>query len=756
MPLNPAIPTVIGQPQTARKNVHAVHTPNPLAGLGDSLGNLGKGIGNLGLGLAAIYEERDQADYRRLLNEAEGEAIRRMNDEVYSQEGFAAEGSLERTGRIFTETMDKYSEQKSKLSRRNQQRFDEAWGSFYNNHQNQSMRHEHGNLTRAQLVANDNLIKTNVEQYTNTLDEAMLQGAVDAFRDSYRIQHGGYLVDQESLRRFDEDVNDGDGYVQVRGGAKLKIVDEEEGGKPGTITKSEIAKVRAHMEEQAKDYDRGQQNILDMAHAKVIDSYLKDNRVDEAERYLKEHSTRGTISEGMYDRAEGAVGRKREAIGEKETAEAERAAAKAEVEQNKEERKNLRRINTLLNSDKVEDAEKALQEMQYEQAKHGVFGMSDEAYEEAQMAIDRHREVLEISNEANEIVDFVQGKAGGDCIRYGGTAQDELFDAAIAKINREYTGERYQKGRQLVARVKQLRADLEEQQKNNVTSDVVANMQSMQDAKLTTPQRRDYVNKMKDSPVKTALLKACDRQEEAERKERAEYDGNTDVAFLADQRNKLNAIKMNLAKGYAKLDGVNYDLSDENPASNQGVIAYIKNLGLTSANRKKAAEYITNSKARIDALQASTELAKQLGIDSPTEALRWYPQLLDDLDEIKGTAVIEPEKMGAWLKTNIAYLLEQEATSEDGDWFWFDKEVPISDLPGVDPGDIGPENSYMTGEQLQAKRRAIRSQRALQYGDVAGAQAASGEKLTDQQLGDYARDKNMVNSKGRYYFTGGK
>ena len=98
--LNPAIPTVIGQPQTARKNVHAVAMPSPLTGLGEGLGNLGRGGLSLGLALSGLQQERDHADYVRALNDAEAEMNQLMRDEIFSKEGFSAQGSMERVAQF--------------------------------------------------------------------------------------------------------------------------------------------------------------------------------------------------------------------------------------------------------------------------------------------------------------------------------------------------------------------------------------------------------------------------------------------------------------------------------------------------------------------------------------------------------------------------------------------------------------------------------------------------------------------------------
>lgn len=315
--LNPAVPTVIGRPQTARKNVHPVDMSNPWANVGRGLSNLGEGGLKLGLTLAGIQQERDDADYIRTRNGMIDTAIKRLNDEVYSQEGFAAEGSLDRAEQIFSEILNQNSKQMAKLTPRNQRKLQEDLGTWGNSQRIQVIKHERSHLQQANITANKAAVDRSIDQYAATLDEGMLNGALQVHVDNWRIQNGGHLTDFDALRRFDEDVADGDGYVRIRGGSMLKIVDDdsEDAGKPGTITKSGVQKQRAGMVREMEAYYQSRQNLLDVAHAKVIDNYIQNGMPEEAERYLKYLQTGGSVSDSIVRKSEFAIGNLKEKIG---------------------------------------------------------------------------------------------------------------------------------------------------------------------------------------------------------------------------------------------------------------------------------------------------------------------------------------------------------------------------------------------------------------------------------------------------------
>lgn len=666
MPLKPAVPTIIGQPQTARKNVHPVAMPNPLKDLGDSISGLANPLGRLGLGFAIIQHDRDMADYRRTLNDAISEANQRMNDEVFSQEGFAAEGSLERAGNIFKDVWSKYGGKVN--GAKNKQRLEEEFGAFKNNQMNRTMGFERNNLTNAQIGANNQLIKSGTSAYVESLDPAMMAIASQAHDDNWRIRNGGYLVNNAAVEAFKRDMEDEDGRITLRDGRKLDIVEEAEPGTPGVITKKQAESILKNMEKQAAAYESSRMSMWDMAHSEVIDRYLSQDRVADADSYLKDVDNRGLISKDAKQAATEAIGRK--------------------------------------------------------------------------------REVVEVSTESTKLLDELQAAAGGDSIAYGSPLQDRLYTETMREIDQKYTGEKYKLGQQIKSQFAEKYRLLQDAQKARAAQDTVNAMMEMQEARMDLPAMKNKIMSMKDSPVKTALLKAYDRQEEAARADRAEFNNNADPDFLVEQEDKLTALKLALADGHAELDGIPYDFSNKDQLT-----AYIKNLGFTDKNKKRAAEYISDSKARIDAVQAGMELAKQLGGGyTPAEAFADYPWILAELERIKGTTVIEQEKMGQWLKSNISALLEQEATNWNRiKWNTTGTLLELSEQ-GVPMDDI-----YQNEEQLLDAYRRVTAQQAMQRGDVKAAKAALEAKPGKKELDDFAKNRRgMTYRKGNYYYTGGK
>jgi len=750
MPLNPAVPTVIGRPQTARKNVHAVAMPNPLAGLGDSLGNLGNGLGSLGLSIAAIQAERDDADYIRTRNSMIDTAVKRLNDEVYSQEGFAAEGSLERTERIFAEVLDQNSEQMAKMNSRNQRKLREDLGTWGNNQRVQVMNFERSHLQRAKIIANKATISNGVDQYAATLDEAMLEGALKAHADNWRLQNGGHLVDADVLRRFDEDVNDGDGYVQVRGGAKLKIVDEAEPGTPGVITKEQIKKQRESMVQEMEAYERSRQEVLDQAHAKTVDNYLANDDPDAAERYLKYIQTASVISDDILSKGELAVGKKRETLGEKERVARERAEAKAEAEQNKTERKNLQKINRLLDADQVDEAQRALNGM----VGSGMFAMTEEAYAAAQAAIDRAYEARQVSLYANQVITELQAL---DPDGYGTEEQARKYTELRQEVLKNYSGDKAKLGRQIISEMDIRWNALQAAQEAKAASDVVSKMmewQSGHGAPLDLSARIADTRRMKDSKIKKALLKALDDEAKAQKEE---LDNNTDPAFLVDQERRLNYLRASLSrgKGIIYTDGkpITFDFSKKDEQT-----AFVKMLGLSPKNKQKAADYISGSNNPLDVEQVYAEAARQLEISSPTEVMEMLPTLYAQLEFIKGDAVVEEKDRQAWLKKNINMLLSRKASPK-----MRKKGVDYEAVGDLIEQGLDPAEMYFTQEQAEDFMRTLEAERALLREDPLGypgnardtAQFRRTRPRTKDQVETFMRENfgMLPDRKGRFFYT---
>lgn len=667
--LKPALPTVIGRPQTARRSVRAVRMPNPLEGAGDGLRNLANGLPRLAGAIAGYLEERDDADYKRVLNEANAEANQRYNDEVLSATGFSAGGSPERAAKIYEEVAGKY---RGELSGRNQRRFDEEWGARRNSRVEYAMRFESSQRGAAKHQANRSLIRSGVESYAMTVDPSDLKEAKRAYDDDLRDSNGGRLVTPETFARFEADFADKKTTVKlpdrtledgtVVKGKTFRVVDEKKPDEKDTITRTELETIRENLRLQSEAYQKGLQNLYDSAHAQVVERYLKDDRLADAEKYVDSISADG-----------------------------------------------------------------------YPQ------GVSKAALTEFQEAIDRKREVVEVSVETTRAMSEILAKAGSESQRYGSPEQDRLFTEIRRKVSEKYAGEKYRTGARFVSALDVQYRMLQDQQRATLASDTVSALKQIQDSGLSLAQQSSFIQEMKDSPLKVALQKAWDRKADS-------YNNSSDPFFVADQERRLNAFKLALGNGSADLDGVHYDFSDQ-----EQLKAYILNLGFTERNQKRAGEYMVNSESRIDAALAGKVCARLLGIDDPAEALSRYPNLLAELDELKGSTVIEPSKMENWLRTNITSILSVKASHDD----WFTDTVkPLGEM--LVNSEYSVDRLYMTDEQLIAAWRSFQAQKALNRGDSAGAARALESVPGRKELEDFVRLRGYRNNKGLYYLRGGR
>lgn len=664
-------PSVIGRPQTARRSVRMVRMPNPMDGAGDALNSLASGLPRLAGSIATYLGERDDADYKRVLNAANAEANQRYNDEVLSATGFSASGSPERAMKIYEEVAGKY---RKELSGRNQRRFDEEWGARRNSRVEYAMRFESSQRGAAKHRANQDLIASGVDTYAMTVDPKALDRARRAYDDDMRDANGGRLVTPETLKRFDADFAEDNDTVKlpdrvlddgtVIKGKTLRIVDEKKPGEADTITRYEIARIREDFQFQSDSYTEGLQELYDRAHARVIEQYLKDDRLTDAEEYVKSISAEG-----------------------------------------------------------------------YPQ------GVSKAALTEMKAAIGRKREVADISTQTAEAMNGILAKAGPESQKYGSPEQDRLFTEVRREAVKKYAGAKWQTGQRILSMLDMQYRMLREQQKATLASDTVTALTQMQKSGLNLSQQENFILAMKDSPLKIALRKAHDRKVES-------YNNSSDPFFIAEQERRLNEFKLALGNGSAELDGVTYDFSDR-----EQLKAYILNLGFTERNQKRAGEYMVNSESRIDALLAGKVCARLLGLDDPAEALSRYPNLLSELDELKGSTVIEPSKMEMWLKTNITTILSNEV-SKDRSILW-DGSATLGTYAGGTDAEV-MDRLYMDEEQLTAMWRSFRAQQALNRGDGEGARRALEATPGKKELADFALRRGYRNNKGLYYLRGGK
>lgn len=292
MKLNPVLPSLIGQPRNARRTDHPVRMPGSgLGALADGLGRAGDAGLRFAGELMALRREEEELNYRETLNSAIAEADKRMNEEVFSQNGFGASGSLDRTDAIYREVMEKYA---NVLGGKNARRFSEAMGQRRNGVVNRVAGWERNEVRGARIQANGALIKSEGERFRATLDPSAIETIRNAWEDNIRLTQGRVV-------RMRDLENPASSFAP---GAT-----EDKSPEGSAVTSGQASQMRL----QAEAYEAGWKNICGSLHGGVIDQYLKDGRIGEAERYLEQiKGTDHDVPEATRKEAQRLIGMKRE------------------------------------------------------------------------------------------------------------------------------------------------------------------------------------------------------------------------------------------------------------------------------------------------------------------------------------------------------------------------------------------------------------------------------------------------------------
>ncbi len=292
MKLNPVLPSLIGQPRNARRTDRPVRMPGSgLGALADGLGRAGDAGLRFAGELMALRREEEELNYRETLNSAIAEADKRMNEEVFSQNGFGASGSLDRTDAIYREVMEKYA---NVLGGKNARRFSEAMGQRRNGVVNRVAGWERNEVRGARIQANGALIKSEGERFRATLDPSAIETIRNAWEDNIRLTQGRVV-------RMRDLENPASSFAP---GAT-----EDKSPEGSAVTSGQASQMRL----QAEAYEAGWKNICGSLHGGVIDQYLKDGRIGEAERYLEQiKGTDHDVPEATRKEAQRLIGMKRE------------------------------------------------------------------------------------------------------------------------------------------------------------------------------------------------------------------------------------------------------------------------------------------------------------------------------------------------------------------------------------------------------------------------------------------------------------
>lgn len=279
------IPEFIGRVRGAERNVRYIPTNEgrELMEAGKAISAAGKtALKGLGV-IAELADERYRAEYSRALMEAEAEAGRRFDEEIRQKGGFAAEGAAQRAQQIYAEVGAKY---RPNVAERYQEQFDVAWGKHSGGQFRVAADFEFRNVRQANMDADNAIMQSARDRAATSMNPEAQSAAwgemTDAYNRLFRARNGGRLFDRGSLEAFDKDVNDGDNVLTVNG-KPLKIADADG---EGTISRERVNKIREAMEIQVKAYEKGLTDQYDLSHAKVVDELLKDDRLDEARKYI--------------------------------------------------------------------------------------------------------------------------------------------------------------------------------------------------------------------------------------------------------------------------------------------------------------------------------------------------------------------------------------------------------------------------------------------------------------------------------------
>ena len=271
--LKEVLPGGAPMPQTARRELHPVRMPNPFEGAGDGLGNLVRGGNILAASLGDMFRERDELDYRRVLNAAEEEASKRFQNDVLGSNGYAAEGVTERYMGVHKELGEKYVKQ---LNGRNAKRFEEEWGRRGNVRLNQAMGFERQETHKALGDSISKDLARAQATYTTTGDDRARDDVILGYKAMSQHQNGGRFITLDSVKAFDADLADGDDQIKLPDGRTLRIVDERKPEDRDVITREELKPIREKMVQQAEANRAGLQDALGKMYSARLDYLMKN------------------------------------------------------------------------------------------------------------------------------------------------------------------------------------------------------------------------------------------------------------------------------------------------------------------------------------------------------------------------------------------------------------------------------------------------------------------------------------------------
>lgn len=302
MSLQPVQPSIFAEPRGAFMAAHAANMPNPTAGLGEGLSRLGEGLGRAAQSINARLDreksEQDDLLLKRAMAEYDAEVTEGLDAEVFSLAGASASGAKTRADTLFSSAEKKQLEI---LHERDPELAEEFRIYSLRNKTSQTPRivaYERGQTRQALVATEGELASWESKLYSETGNGEHLAGVVEHHASAWDAS-GRRLITPEKLEAFDNLAERGEFLLN---GEKLSIVEDDSSGKPGTISRSQVADLRERMVRDRDVYLQERQDQLDTAHGARVDAFLKSGQLDSALNYLG-NNPGGEQGHGMSERA---------------------------------------------------------------------------------------------------------------------------------------------------------------------------------------------------------------------------------------------------------------------------------------------------------------------------------------------------------------------------------------------------------------------------------------------------------------------
>jgi hypothetical protein len=272
------------------------------SGLERAAGNLVNSAARFSAGLEEIRRKEEDLLFEERKNQYVAEANRMAQEGVFTLKGNALLGAEERLADGLRKLSGKLSDG---FSPEKQREWGIMTGRFDNGMVLQAMRYRDQELSKALDEQYAVSLKDNQAAFAVTADGTFLENAIGDYTKQYRRTHRS-VITNDSLKAFDADVADGDGFVSLPDGRKLKI---------GTdISMDQIRETRNDLAKKAEEYESGKQTLVDSFIAGLVDTYLNADEPEKAEEILSQFTEEGQnpykISAGVRSAIDLAIARK--------------------------------------------------------------------------------------------------------------------------------------------------------------------------------------------------------------------------------------------------------------------------------------------------------------------------------------------------------------------------------------------------------------------------------------------------------------